>query len=274
MASSLTRLATTLGFLGVAAAGPKMVLTASPVGNLPSEPGQLPVPTPSQARYQDTDFIALIHFNMGTFAHNGDPCCDAGNWDVKAPYATGKTSDPATFNPVKLNTTQWFDSINALGANIAVLTAKHGCGFGLWPTKTVLPDGSPYGYDVGAPNAAKLPVPNNDVLGSFVASAKANGVGYGFYYSIMKSFYLCHSFSGTNSCTKEGLKGQHNFTAEQYTQIQASGNRWTVVVAAVAAVAVADGGGGSSDSSGGGWWRRFGGRFPRDFRAHFTPHPL
>ena len=26
-----------------------------------------------------------IHFNMGTFAHNGDPCCDASNWDVKAP---------------------------------------------------------------------------------------------------------------------------------------------------------------------------------------------
>ena len=24
-------------------------------------------PTPAQARYQDTDFIALIHFNMGTY---------------------------------------------------------------------------------------------------------------------------------------------------------------------------------------------------------------
>lgn len=24
-------------------------------------------PTPAQARYQNTDFIALIHFNMGTF---------------------------------------------------------------------------------------------------------------------------------------------------------------------------------------------------------------
>ena len=50
----------------------------------------LPTPNPAQARYQDTDFVALIHFNMGTFAHNGDPCCDKTNWDVKAPYATGK----------------------------------------------------------------------------------------------------------------------------------------------------------------------------------------
>jgi len=55
----------------------------------------------------DTDFVALIHFNMGTFAHNGDPCCDPSNWAVKAPYATGMTKDPATFNPKLLNTTQW-----------------------------------------------------------------------------------------------------------------------------------------------------------------------
>lgn len=211
--------------MAVASAGPKTILTppgAVGLGNNPSNvaAGELPVPTPAQARYQDTDFVALIHFNMGTFAHNGDPCCDASNWDVKAPYATGKTSDPATFNPAKLNTTQWFDSINALGANIAVLTSKHGCGFGLWPTKTVLPDGSPYGYDVGAKNAAKLPVPNNDVLGAFVESAKANGVGYGFYYSIMKSFYLCHSFTGANSCMETILPGQRNYSLADYTHIQ------------------------------------------------------
>lgn len=55
---------------------------------------------------------------MGTYAHNGDPCCDASNWDVHAPYAAGPTSDPATFNPTKLNTTQWMESITNLGANI------------------------------------------------------------------------------------------------------------------------------------------------------------
>eukprot|EP00662_Eupelagonemidae_sp_cell21_P039398 gene39398-biopygen78289 len=101
-------------------------------------------------------------------------CCPLpGNWDVLAPYATGKTSDPATFNPVKLNTTQWMESITALGANIAILTAKHGCGFTLWPTKAVLPDGSPYGYSVGTPRAAI----QRDVLREFVDSADAAGVG-------------------------------------------------------------------------------------------------
>ena len=59
----------------------------------------IPTPSPAQLRYMATDFIALIHFNMGTFAHNGDPCCDATNWNVNASYAAGPTSDPATFNP-------------------------------------------------------------------------------------------------------------------------------------------------------------------------------
>jgi hypothetical protein len=39
-----------------------------------------------------------------------------------------------------------------------------------------------------------------DVLQMFVDSARAAGVGHGFYYSIMKNYYLCHSFSGANSC--------------------------------------------------------------------------
>ena len=35
-----------------------------------------------------------------------------------------------------------------VGAKHGVLTAKHGCGFLLWPTNTTLPGGSPYYYDI------------------------------------------------------------------------------------------------------------------------------
>ena len=69
------------------------------------------------------------------------------------------------------------ESITNLGANIAILTAKHGCGFTLWPTKAKLPDGGNYGYDVGVPGAF-----GRDVLQEFVDSANQAGVGYGFYY--------------------------------------------------------------------------------------------
>jgi len=173
------------------------------------------VPTPAQLRYQSTDFVALIHFNMGTYAHNGDPCCDASNWAVKAPYAAGETRDPATFDPTRLNTTQWFESITALGASIAVLTAKHGCGFTLWPTKSKLPDGSPYGYSVGSERASI----KHDVLEQFVDAARAAGVGYGFYYSIMKNFFLCRGFTGASICSKTVLPGQHNLSLAEYTRI-------------------------------------------------------
>ena len=36
----------------------------------------------------------------------------------------------------------------ALGATEAVLTAKHGCGFYLWPTNVTLPNGTRYPYRV------------------------------------------------------------------------------------------------------------------------------
>jgi alpha-L-fucosidase len=126
----------------------------------------IPIPSAPQYRYQSTDFVALIHFNMATFAHNADPGCDASNWDVVADYATGKTRYPATFNPKLLNTTQWMDSVTALGANIAVLTAKHGCGFLLWPTNTTFDDQTRYGYNT-----------DFDLLQDFVDSAKAAGWG-------------------------------------------------------------------------------------------------
>jgi hypothetical protein len=91
----------------------------------------IPTPSAAQHRYQSTDFVALIHFNMGTYAANGDPSCNADNWDVQAPCRgsncpVGKTRDPATFAPEKLNTSQWMESITALGSSIAILTAKHG----------------------------------------------------------------------------------------------------------------------------------------------------
>lgn len=211
----MLRVAVLLTLAGVAVAHPDTrvrISRAQTAAALPwteqcsaSDAACLPTPTPSQARYQDSDFVALICYNMCTYAHNGDPGCDESNWNVVAPYASGPSSDPSTFKPTALNTSQWMESVVGLGASIAVLTAKHGCGFLLWPTNSTLPDGSPFGYNTKV-----------DILADFVQSAKAHGVGYGFYYSIMKSFYLCHSFSGTNSCMQKILPGQHNLTTEQY----------------------------------------------------------
>lgn len=190
-----------------------MVLSSLPLvfaGFATCHAALITVPSASQLRYQSTDFVALIHFNIETFAHNTG--CDSSNWNTLAPYATGKTRDPATFYPKKLNTTQWMESITGLGANIAVLTAKHGCGFTLWPSKAKFLDGRPYNYSVGIPGASI----QYDVLRKFVDSAQDAGVGHGFYYSIMKNFYLCHDFNGKHSCLSSVLPGQQNISEEEY----------------------------------------------------------
>jgi alpha-L-fucosidase len=96
----------------------------------------LPVPTRAQLAWQKNEIMALIHFNMATFFQNGDPGCTKQNW--------AESQKPASFAPVKLNVSQWIDSMRALGVKEAVLTAKHGCGFLLWPTASRLPNASPY----------------------------------------------------------------------------------------------------------------------------------
>lgn len=176
---------------------------------------------------------------MATYARDGDPGCDSTNWNQRAPNATGPTSDPKTFRPALLNTTQWFDSITALGAKTAVLTAKHGCGFLLWPTNATLP--APLVvleerefHPVRLPLISRRTTEKNighdpatsygyhtdfDLLQDFVDSARESGVGYGFYYSIAKNYFLCRSFQGTNSCTEAVLNGQHNVTDEEYRTI-------------------------------------------------------
>ena len=67
----------------------------------------------------------------------------------------------------------------ALGVKSAVLTAKHGCGFAIWLTTALLPDGSPYKYHASV-----------DVIQSFVSSMEKRGIGHGFYYSLTNNFYL------------------------------------------------------------------------------------
>jgi hypothetical protein len=118
---------------------------------------------------------ALIHFGMATFFHDCDPGCTSTNWQGCDSNGGCNSSDPRSFNPTKLNVSNWVESFKAVGVTSAVLTAKHGCGFLAWETATTLPDGSPYRYHVP---------PQYPVLKDFVAAMQQNGIGYGFYYSL------------------------------------------------------------------------------------------
>ena len=191
------------GFLSLLSA-----LSAVAFELVPMPAGGLPIPTPQQLKYLGS-MNALIHFGMSTFFHDGDPGCTASNWNGCDPNGGCNSSSVASFNPTNLNVSNWIESFQAVGVQTAVLTAKHGCGFLAWETKTTLPDGSPYRYHV----PAKFPV-----LKDFVAATEAAGIGHGFYYSLTNNFYLnaaAHNVQPPSTL----LPGQANITQAQYEAI-------------------------------------------------------
>ncbi|HTY60561.1 MAG TPA: alpha-L-fucosidase, partial [Bacteroidota bacterium] len=105
-------------------------------------------------------------------------------------YARRETlPPPAVFHPSKLNTDQWVASAKNAGATYAVLVAKHGTGFCLWPTRA-------HGYHVGN---TPWRGGKGDIVRDFIRSCRAYGVRPGLYYNTNLNTYL--------GALPEGIKG-------------------------------------------------------------------
>ncbi len=113
-------------------------------------------PTPEMLKWHDYELGLFFHYDIEVFQPE---------WDFRNSEALPPAS---AWNPVMLDTDQWVRTAVAAGARYALLTAKHGTGFCLWPTKV-------HDYHVG--NAA---VPR-DVVGEFVASCRKYGIEPGLY---------------------------------------------------------------------------------------------
>ena len=169
--------------------------------------GALPLPTAPQLAWQRGEIMALVHFSMASYFRDGDPGCGSDNWEGES-----GSSNPNSFAPTALNVSQWVDSMVAIQATEAVLTAKHGCGFYLWDTAVQLPrGGGTYPYHVNLERYG-------DVLAQFVAATSARGIGHGFYYSLTNNFFLnvfAHSAHGNSSA----LPGQFPVTQAEFEAI-------------------------------------------------------
>ncbi len=85
------------------------------------EPAPLgPVPTENQLRWQELEYYAFIHFSLNTYTNQ--------------PWGYGN-EDINLFNPEKLDCRQWARICKEAGMKGIIITAKHHCGFCLWPSE-------------------------------------------------------------------------------------------------------------------------------------------
>ena len=79
----------------------------------------LPVPTENQLRWQEMEMYAFIHYSLNTYT---DQEWGFGN------------EDPKLFNPSDLDCRQWARVCKQAGMKGIIFTAKHHCGFCMWPS--------------------------------------------------------------------------------------------------------------------------------------------
>ncbi|MCB8995282.1 MAG: alpha-L-fucosidase [Bacteroidales bacterium] len=79
-----------------------------------------PIPSENQMRWQEMEYYAFVHFSLNTYT---DQSWGYGNEDIDL------------FNPGELDCRQWARICKEAGMKGIILTAKHHCGFCLWPSE-------------------------------------------------------------------------------------------------------------------------------------------
>ncbi|AMR31447.1 alpha-L-fucosidase [Mucilaginibacter sp. PAMC 26640] len=117
-----------------------------------------PVPGTNQFRVQQMESYAFVHFSLNTYT---DQSWGFGNEDVNL------------FNPKELDCRQWAKTCKEAGMKGVIITAKHHCGFCLWPS------------DYTAYSVKNAPWKNGkgDVIKEMADACKEYGLKLGIYLS-------------------------------------------------------------------------------------------
>jgi alpha-L-fucosidase len=126
------------------------------------------VPNNAQLAWADAEIGVLFHLDMPVYK----PDYNFRKW--------GTHPDAELFNPTELDTDQWLETAQKLGATYAVLVAKHCSGFSLWPTEA-------HDYSV---KHSPWKEGKGDIVKDFVASCKKYGIKPGIYASTSVNGYF------------------------------------------------------------------------------------
>ena len=117
-----------------------------------------PVPSENQMRWQEMEYYAFVHFSLNTYTNQS---WGYGNEDIKL------------FNPKDLNCHQWVRICKEAGMKGVIITAKHHCGFCLWPSK----------YTEYSVKNAPWKNGKGDVIREMADACKEYGLKLGIYLS-------------------------------------------------------------------------------------------
>lgn len=135
------------------------VLLFSVSCNKPEPPAAFgPVPSENQMRWQEMEYYAFIHFSLNTYT---DQSWGFGDEDV------------SLFNPTELDTRQWTRICRDAGMKGIIVTAKHHCGFCLWPSE----------YTEYSVKNAPWKDGKGDVIRELADACKEYGLKLGIYLS-------------------------------------------------------------------------------------------
>ena len=117
-----------------------------------------PLPSDDQLQWQDMEMYAFIHYSLNTYT---DQEWGFGNEDLQL------------FNPSDLDCRQWVRVCKQAGMKGIIFTAKHHCGFCMWPSA----------YTDYSVKNTPWKDGNGDVVRELAEACREEGLKFGFYLS-------------------------------------------------------------------------------------------